>query len=533
MTLKKVLPFILITVVILGIFFGPFTSRGANAAKFKWYLPMFGFVDPTTIVPAATAQKIVVELIFYLIWTPSKFIFSLASGAFNASIDFTIVSSAFSDLTKGPVATGWGLSRDIVNLFLIFILLYIAIATILQLSGYGAKQLLITLIVIAFLVNFSLVITKLIIDASNILAMEFSNTLTASGSLSATFSNAFDAAKIVDVKDAIQKNEPSLYVAVIISLLFGSAILLITAFIFLVFSILFLIRMVVLLILMIFAPLAFAAMVLPSTKKHASDWWHQLFSQSFFAPAALFMLYLGAVIINSNIIKTILGVSGDKGVLDMLVDASGENPNWENIIKFSLNFVIIAIILIASIIVAKKLGAVGADATQKGLKRAGKKAQGYAGRISRKYGTMAVGRASEGLLKTGAGRLPVVGRGLAKLSGMEGERRKKQVAGYEKGYSNYSPAGLNALKNDPTIFGARREALNNVMAKIQAKKMKEEEKGTHKKELDTAIKSGNIMEIMATSAKMQIAAAEATEEAAGKLSAAAEKETKPPPSKPA
>jgi len=484
---KKILTYILVTVAIFGIIFGPLNAGRANASAFDWRYPFFGFLDPTKISQSSTVLKIGIEIIYYAIWTPSSWFLSLGGMAMDTSIDMTIKDpstnlTSFTSGSQSAVAIGWKISRDIVNIFLIFILLYIAIATILQLSGYGAKQLLITLIIIAFLVNFSLVITKLIIDASNILTTEFYNSLVGENkSVSKIFELAFNLDKIPTSYDALSKiKDPS---NVIIALLMGSALMVIAGFLFLIFGIVFLIRMVVLLILMIFAPLAFAAHVLPSTKKYASDWWHQLFSQSFFAPAALFMLYISATIANSPVIKNILGQT-KQGLLDMTVAATTEgSSDWTNIFKLFTQFIIIAILLCASLVVAKKMGAIGADAAQKGVSKGLRKAQGYAGKIGRNLGTRGAGYVSEKMLES-KGRvagalksLPLVSRGLARVSGLEEDRRKKQVEKYQKGYGSYSKAGLEALEKDPTIFGAKRKALEKV---LETRKPEEKEKQRQK-----------------------------------------------------
>ena len=64
-------------------------------------------------------------------------------------------------------------TRDLANMFFIFILLYIAIATILEIAAYNAKALLARLIIVALLLNFSLFFTRVIIDASNIWGSAF------------------------------------------------------------------------------------------------------------------------------------------------------------------------------------------------------------------------------------------------------------------------------------------------------------------------------------------------------------------------
>ncbi len=482
MTLKKVLPFILITVVIFGIFFGPFNTRKADAV-FK-VTRMTASEVLESFVPSANVLKILADVAQAIVWTPAKFIFTVAGMALNKSIDFSISGPFFAKLAAGDAVTkGWGLSRDIVNIFLIFILLYIAIATILQVSGYGAKELLLTLIIIAFLVNFSLVITKLIIDASNVLAMGFYNTFpktTENGqttiAVSEAFKNAFDAGKIINMDKSFEsdafKDLKNLYLIELLCFLLGSAIMVIAAFIFFVFSILFLIRMVVLSILMIFAPLAFAAMILPSTKPHASKWWSALFNQSFFAPAALFMLWISAMIANGGFIKNALGV-GDAGLADMLVAFGSDSMNWDNVVKFVLNFVIIAILLCTSLVVAKQMGAYGAESVQKGLKNAGKKLQGYAGRIGKRYAAplAATMMATKEGKPRWISKVPLVGRGLARATTMT----EPEISKYEKQYGSSSDAALNVLMQRQHLLNlSQRKAIVRIQKKRAGKKKRQD-----------------------------------------------------------
>ena len=520
MTFKKVLPLILI-VAIAGIFFGPFGARISNAADIccnvigadpprvvknpSWTVCPSGtepvdcgtapIVSQTSDSPSGNCNPFhwnfencvlsaAASITYYAIWTPANLFLGLGGMAMDTSIGLTISSPIFRELAEekdGAVAVGWGISRDIVNIFLIFILLYIAIATILQISGYGAKELLVTLIIIAFLVNFSMVITKMIIDASNVLAVGFYNAFpktTENGqttiAVSDAFKKAFDLERIIIQDKAVQESKDlkNLYLVQFLTYLLGAVIAAIAGFLFLVFAILFVIRMVVLLVLMTLSPLAFAAMVLPSTKKHASDWWSSLFNQSFFAPAALFMLYLSAKIATSmrSLFQKYLGF-GEGGIANMLIDAQN-NTNWTNIGKFILQFIIIAIILIASIIISKQMGAMGADSVMKGLKKAGRKAQGYAGRISGR----AAGLGAEGLLTTEAPglrtirRIPLVGRGLARVSALREKQLEAKKKELRKSYGAYSTAGLETLKKSPLTTARRREVIEKILAQREAAK---------------------------------------------------------------
>jgi len=76
-----------------------------------------------------------------------------------------------------PIRLGWSISRDVANLFFIIILLVIAIATTLRNMTYGAKQLLVKLVLVALFINFSLLVTQVVIDFTNILALQFYNAI--------------------------------------------------------------------------------------------------------------------------------------------------------------------------------------------------------------------------------------------------------------------------------------------------------------------------------------------------------------------
>ncbi|GAI30419.1 unnamed protein product, partial [marine sediment metagenome] len=83
-----------------------------------------------------------------------------------------------------------------VNMLLVLILVYIAIATILRLAGYETKKLLITFIIVALLVNFSPVICGLIVDASNIVMNFFLSEVTGGKQLINSFGAIWETIKV-------------------------------------------------------------------------------------------------------------------------------------------------------------------------------------------------------------------------------------------------------------------------------------------------------------------------------------------------
>ena len=114
---------------------------------------------------AAAVATIILKLFGVLLW--------LASSIFDLSIYISIIS--FKSLIASPgVDAAWRIMRDLANLSFIFILFYIAISVIFDISvGSNGKKLIVDVIIIALLVNFSGFLVRVVVDASNVVAYEF------------------------------------------------------------------------------------------------------------------------------------------------------------------------------------------------------------------------------------------------------------------------------------------------------------------------------------------------------------------------
>lgn len=107
------------------------------------------------------------------VWIGIK-ILVFAGFLFNYLLDYTVIK--FGDmyaLIKTGVETGWTAFRDIANILIIGIFTFIALSIILGLKEYGQKKMIANVLIIAVLINFSLLFTKMIIDASNFTALQF------------------------------------------------------------------------------------------------------------------------------------------------------------------------------------------------------------------------------------------------------------------------------------------------------------------------------------------------------------------------
>src|SRR3989344_6351286 len=110
-----------------------------------------------------------------LLISVSALILAIADMLFNWSVDNTILlfsTAIFAKVADG-VNVGWTAIRDIANIIIIGMFTFIAISTILGIQEYGAKKLLARVLIIAVLINFSLLFTKIIIDTSNFTAGQF------------------------------------------------------------------------------------------------------------------------------------------------------------------------------------------------------------------------------------------------------------------------------------------------------------------------------------------------------------------------
>lgn len=217
-----------------------------------------------------------------------------------AVIDLVTSSTLFDEVFFSPQAVGalnitWGLVRDFVNMFFILILVFLAIATILRINKYSDKRMLLYVIMAALLVNFSMPITMIVIDASN-LAMGFfiDNINTASGSYANALLNNMEFSEALDstTTDNIETG-----VAVMVAIIFKF----ILAFMLFVLGITLVIRLVAFWVLIILSPLAFFAMALPGTmiSKIKDGWVSKLVGWALYGPVMLFFFWIAIVMVTA------------------------------------------------------------------------------------------------------------------------------------------------------------------------------------------------------------------------------------------
>jgi hypothetical protein len=335
--------------------------------------------------------------IFYLLWQGTALIATLA-GHF---LDFFVYYSTDSASYKNEfVSQGWGAVRDVANIFFIIALLYVAIKTILGLNVTDNKKIVGAVIVIALIINFSLFTTKVVIDASNILAKVFYNNITSvdtknnastgnagEKSISVGLVSKFDPQSIV--MTAYNDGLGLGYAIFLVLLLM--AVTLYTAYIFFSVALLFVARVVSLWIAMIFSPLAFISYALPFEIPEFGhkEWWDNLLKNAFLAPIFIFMLYI--IVLFAGFLDGIVKYTSDPSLNDIT-----------NVMRRLMTMTVPFIILIVLLTMAKKIAV---------------KFSGEMGAMIQKAGAMvgglAVGAATGGMAMAGRATVGRVGEKIA------------------------------------------------------------------------------------------------------------------------
>ena len=269
-------------------------------------LDALDFVD-THVLP------LLYRLLKYLVLSQAFLIIS--AGLLEWTINLPII------LQGNPLVTGgWSFILGLTNLFFLLFFIYIALCHILKIEigkAFSTTKALTRLIIIALLVNFSLVFIGMFIDVAEVALAAIRYTLVGDGSL---------------IRDAIQPLGDNIlilargftgtlttylaaalfpYASVASTVfLFGLAIteaftggftmaILLTAFgammgaIFLIYAIFFLVRVVIIWLLAITAPLALASWIFPKTEKHFQTWFKTLIEWLFLGIAGMFFMGLG------------------------------------------------------------------------------------------------------------------------------------------------------------------------------------------------------------------------------------------------
>ncbi len=376
---------------------------------------------------SSSVSNCLVVVAYYAMYVFPSWLMGITANLFNGLIGIALSSQMYSN--SKFIENAWSIVRDFANLFLIFILLFIGISIILGLhiGGESPKKMLVSLIIMGLLINFSLFFTEVVIDTSNVLGLLFYNQITATANYEPIIQNSITGIDEKDVSGSMIQafkpqafNDPTFYASLrtldskgnntvdpsitFTFIIIVGIILLVAAWTFFVAGLSFLGRLVGLWIAIIFAPFAFVTYIVPSLRHIEGigfdNWLSTLIETAFAAPIFMFFIYLISLITKNSFI-------------------SNFDPTKETTISLKILFIVIPMMIIMILLlqarkyVEKASGQLGQLAIA-----GGKLALGAAGAVA--FGTVA---------KAGVQGIGRIGSNIANRPAMD-KRDGESRAGY-------------------------------------------------------------------------------------------------------
>ncbi|MEN9920270.1 MAG: hypothetical protein RL538_163 [Candidatus Parcubacteria bacterium] len=466
-----------------------------------------GLVDGVKAVYGAVTDPLLTfqKILFWLVVSVGGMLVYTSGFLMNATINHFVIGFGSTFLNSGigvAVDQTWVIIRDFVNLFFIFGLVYIGLKMILDSDNSNTRRWLGHLVIAALLVNFSLFITKVVVDFSNQLSAEIlagAQMVTPTGK-GGTYESDIAGALMMHM-GITSVFKGSLPDGAGFGYIFGMLILfMVTAFVFASGAILLMIRFAVLNLYLVLSPVMFLGWVIAPLGDTMSRYWNDFLKRCFFAPIYFLFIYFSFQIIGG--LQVAIKTTGDGANATNLA-----NPNWAATFNADPStpvadattgtlpfFVLICIFMFLSLVAADKLGAEGAGKAVAIGKRWGTKTAKWTGaqtggRLARRASYEAGKAANRGL------------RSLQQIDPAAGSnkftralRTGAQKAARSNAVQSTVGAGTEAMQK--TKFGMARtrseEAKLRNQTETNANNAMDVTKGLRAKELLDAVESGKI-----------------------------------------
>jgi len=325
----------------------------------------------TVCVGRAIAVVIGTSLMSLTAW-----LLGLSALLFDWLVYHTIIvfADSFYNTVSGGIDTGWRIFRDVGNIIIIGLFVFIAISMILGLKQFGDKKLVANLILIAVFINFSLLFTKVIVDFSNFTAKQFYDVagFTINSTTNATIPSAATPSAVCNPADnnfancgvagafvamsgvtgigdayeqlnAIAQTHDNGWKALLHGVL-AATLFLGAALVLLYGSYIILLRAILIIFLLLTSSLAFASYIIPNktlVEKGWKLWWDSLLKCAILAPLLMVFLF---------IIKEIVVAFGSSATLGQMAS----NPN-STTISALFKYLIVLGLLFASFKVSNSI----------------------------------------------------------------------------------------------------------------------------------------------------------------------------------
>ena len=279
-------------------------------------------------------------------------------------------------INDNTVVKGWSIVRDICNMFFILILLIVAFGTILRLPGYGIKNLLARIVIMAVLINFSRLICGFIIDFAQVIMLTFVNAFKEAGG--GNFTHLLGIDQIANL--SVDTNSPDVTSWTLLSTVLLAFFYALIAFIVMcaILGVL-VMRMIMLWVYVILSPFAYLLGTIPATQSYSKMWWTEFSRNVIVGPILAFFIWLSLSTVGSydtdqKFNQEVLGNYGQSPTVNLDTDSpeyKGAFPaaggGTIGTTEHMMRFIISIALLIGGLIVTQKIGGVAGSIAGKGM----------------------------------------------------------------------------------------------------------------------------------------------------------------------
>jgi hypothetical protein len=410
-----------------------------------------------------------------IVFKITSFVAYIAGTLFDYSLEFSINSAEFFK-KLGVIEITWSFIRDVLNMTFIFILLWTAIQILISNDAkYSAKKILINVIVVAILMNFSLFAAKLMVDGSNVVSLKIyeamkANTKDSSGkiikgaSISERVMNTVGLSALYNVSEIFKSNTIQAEgtcannpVSLIIVSVMGSVFLIVLILALGLAAILFLIRVVNIIYLFIKSPLWVWGYVIPGNatmEKLKNDWQSQMRHVLLFPITYLFWMLIAVIVFEKlGTVTKVDGAGKGKSLLDLICNPPGSAGIGGSISLVAIFIIVIILMMKAIEYGVKHANDGGSGAAGGGINNwATKKFSGYQTAmttgLAKKAGTFTTTVAAGA--SVGATKVPL----RAVSGGIGAYKSMKNKEGFWKGANDgFSNPGINLKEMTSGVLG--------------------------------------------------------------------------------
>lgn len=355
-----------------------------------------------TVNPLTWFTNCILATLYYLIFTPLAAITAITADILDYFIYYSTSDQAYRNTF---IEKGWGVVRDIANIFFIIGLMFVAIKTVLGINTTNNRKMISSIIIFALVINFSLFATKVVVDASNVLAKIFYHQIKPidkngvpieskqeQRSVTVGLVKIFDPINVINAPTCSgsflglgcksgEKDVSEMKSEFFLVLLLAIILMAYMIYIFISVSFLFVARTASIWLAMIFSPFAFASHAISTHIKGLGwdEWLSNLLKSAFLAPLFIFFLY---IILLFGDIFALGGVS-----------VSGSEEKWiSGFMSTFIPFMIVFVLISQAKSLAKTYSGAMGDAISKGAVAAIGLAAGGAALTTAFVGRQTVGR---------------------------------------------------------------------------------------------------------------------------------------------